>query len=377
MNRFDEVVPPFVRKLGPYVPGKPVKQAEQESGVRCIKMASNENPFGPSPAALAALRDAAAESNFYPDAENTELRRLLAARHGVKPEELLITCGSSSMLNIIARTLLAPGLNAITSERSFIVYPIAVRSTGAEFVTVPMRGNGFDLEAIAARITTETRAVFIANPNNPTGTLLEAPEMDRFVDRVPQKVCVVLDEAYAEFAEYFAGERGVQYSRSIEYVREGRNVVVLRTFSKAQGLAGIRIGYGIAPAGLMEYFARMKTVFTVSGVAEAAAIAALNDAGHIRRTQENNAAGAQWLTERIRELGIEVMPTWANFLYIELGEDASGVARRLQNEGVIVRPLTGSWGAPTAIRVTVGTPEQNQTFFRAFKKVMERTPVGI
>ncbi|MGH9522294.1 MAG: histidinol-phosphate transaminase [Terriglobales bacterium] len=376
MSRFDEVVPPFVRRLGPYVPGKPVKQAEQESGVRCIKMASNENPFGPSPAALAALRDAAAESNFYPDADNTELRRLLAARNGVKPEELLITCGSSSMLNIIARTLLAPGLNAITSERSFIVYPIAVRSTGAEFVTVPMRDNSFDLDAILAAVTPETRAIFIANPNNPTGTLIDVAEMDRFLDRVPQNVCVVLDEAYAEFAEYFAAERGMRYTRSMEYVREGRNVVVLRTFSKAQGLAGLRIGYGVAPAGLMQYFTRMKTVFTVSGVAEAAAIAALSDAGHIRRTQENNASSAQWLIEHIRELGIKVAPTWANFLYIELGEDASAVSKRLQNEGVIIRPLTGSWGAPTAIRVTIGTPEQNQVFFKAFKKVMEREPVN-
>lgn len=376
MNRFDEVVPPFVRKLGPYVPGKPVKQAEQESGVRCIKMASNENPFGPSQAALAALREAASESNFYPDAENTELRRLLAAKHGLKPEELLITCGSSSMLNIIARTVLAPGLNAITSERTFIVYPIAVRSTGAEFVTVPMRGNTFDLDGILAAINDHTRAVFIANPNNPTGTLIEPAEMDRFLDRVPKNVCVVLDEAYAEFAEFFAAERGVRYSRSMEYVREGRNVVVLRTFSKAEGLAGLRIGYGIAPAGLMQYFARMKTVFTVSGVAEAAAIAALGDKGHITRTQENNAEGAKWLIENLREMGLKVEPTWANFLYVELGEDASAVGKRLQNEGVIVRPLTGSWGAPTAIRVTIGTPEQNRIFLNAFKKVMEKAPVG-
>jgi histidinol-phosphate aminotransferase len=376
MSRFDEVVPPFVRALGPYVPGKNVKQAEQESGVRCIKMASNENPFGPSPAAVAALRDAAREANFYPDAENTELRQLLAAKHGVTPDQLLVTAGSSSMLNIVGRTLLAPGLNAITSERSFIVYPIVVRATGAQFITVPMRADSFDLDAILATVNADTRAIFIANPNNPTGTLISPPEMERFLDRVPANVCVVLDEAYAEFAEYFAAERGVVYSRSFDYVREGRNVVVLRTFSKAQGLAGLRIGYGVAPAPLMQYFARMKTVFTVSGVGETAAIAAIRDEAHIRRTQENNADGAKWLQERIRDIGLRVVPTWANFLFIDLGEDASPVARRLQNEGVIVRPLTGSWGAPTAIRVTIGTPEQNHAFLKAFKKVMERAAVN-
>jgi histidinol-phosphate aminotransferase len=376
MNRFDDLVPAFVRAIGPYVPGKPVKQAEQESGVRCIKMASNENPFGPSPHALTAMREAAAEANLYPDAENSELRRLLAERHNVKPEELLVTAGSSSMLNIIGRTLLAPGLNAVTSERSFIVYPIVTRITGGRFITVPMRGDSYDLDAILAAITPETRIIYVANPNNPTGTLIEAPEMDRFVERIPQHVCVVLDEAYSDFAEYFAAQRGVKYSRSIDYVHEGRNVVVLRTFSKAQGLAGLRIGYGIAPAELMQYFARMKTVFTVSGVAEAAAIAAVGDTAHIRRTQENNAAGAKWLEERIREMRVKVVPTWGNFLYVELGEDASAIGKRLQNEGVIIRPLTGSWGAPTAIRVTVGTPEQNELFIKAFKKVMEKAAVG-
>ena len=376
MNRFDDLVPPFVRALGPYVPGKNVRQAEQESGVRCIKMASNENPFGPSPNALAAVRNAAADSNFYPDADNAELRKRLASRHGVKPEEVLVTAGSTSMLNIMARTLLAPGLEAITSERSFIVYPVVTRAAGARFTTVRMRGDNYDLDAILAAINPETRIIFVANPNNPTGTLTDVPAMDRFLEKVPAHVCVVIDEAYSDFAEYFASERGVQWSRSMDYVREGRNVAVLRTFSKAQGLAGLRIGYGIAPFDLMQYFVRMKTVFTVSGVAEAAALAALDDTDHIRRTQENNAAGARWLEERMRTLGVRVVSTWANFLYVELGEDASPVAKRLQNEGVIIRPLTGSWGAPTAIRVTVGTPEQNEMFLKAFKKVMEKAAVG-
>lgn len=376
MNRFDDLVPPFVKKLGPYVPGKAVKQAEQESGVRCIKMASNENPFGPSPNAVNALREAAAESNFYPDADNAELRKRLAAKHGVKPEEVLVTAGSTSMLNIIARTLLGPGFEAITSERSFIVYPVVTRAVGARFTTVPMRGDTYDLDAILTAVTPETRLIFVANPNNPTGTLIDVPTMDRFMERVPKHVVVVLDEAYAEFAESFATERGQRYSRSFDYVREGRNIAVLRTFSKAQGLAGIRIGYGVAPTELMQYFVRMKTVFTVSGVAEAAALAAIDDTEHIRRTQENNSAGAKWLEERVRDMGFKVVPTWANFLYIELGEDASAVGRRLQDEGVIIRPLTGSWGAPNAIRVTIGTPEQNDKFFKAFKKVMEKAAVG-
>lgn len=376
MNRFDDLVPPFVRALGPYVPGKSVKQAEKESGVRCIKMASNENPFGPSAAALAAVRDSVGEANFYPDAENNELRRRLAAMHGVRPEDILVSAGSTSMLNIVARTLLAPGLEAITSERSFIVYPVVTRAAGARFTTVPMRGDSYDLDAILAAVTPETRLIFVANPNNPTGTLIEPDAMDRFIERVPKHVCIVLDEAYAEFAEYFAQQRGVRYSRSFDYVRDDRNVCVLRTFSKAQGLAGLRIGYGVAPTELMQFFARMKTVFTVSGVAEAAALAALEDTGHIRRTQENNAAGTRFLEERIREMGFKVVPTWANFLYVELGEDASAVGKRLQNEGVVIRPLTGSWGAPTAIRVTIGTQEQNETFLRAFRKVMEKEPVG-
>jgi len=253
---------------------------------------------------------------------------------------------------------------------------VVTRAVGARFTTVPMTGDTYDLDAILAAITPETRLIFVANPNNPTGTLIDVPTMDRFIERVPKHVCVVLDEAYAEFAEYFAAERHQPYSRSMDYVREGRNVAVLRTFSKAQGLAGLRIGYGIAPADLMQYFVRMKTVFTVSGVAEAAALAAIDDTQHIRRTQENNAAGAKWIEQHVREMGFKVVPTWANFLFIELGEDASAVARRLQDEGVIIRPLTGSWGAPTAIRVTIGTPAQNELFLRAFKKVMEKAAVG-
>jgi histidinol-phosphate aminotransferase len=270
----------------------------------------------------------------------------------------------------------APGLNAITSERSFIVYPIVVKAQGGQFITVPMRGDSFNLEAILRTIDPDTRIVFIANPNNPTGSLLPPEELDRFMDRVPAHVCVVLDEAYSDFAEYFARQRGVEYSHSLDYVRGGKNIVVLRTFSKAHGLAGVRLGYGIAPAEAMSYFARLKTVFSVSGMAEAAGLAAMDDEQHIRKTLENNAAGVDYLSKKIADLGFRVAPTWANFLYVEVGEDAGAFGKRMQDEGVILRPLTGNWGAPHAIRITVGTPEQNRKCVAALKKVTEKVAVG-
>ncbi len=373
---FDDLVPEHIRALHSYTPGKPVKQAEAESGVRCIKMASNENPFGPSPRALEAMRQAAAEANFYPDNDATELRYKLAALHQLEPDRVMVTAGTTALLGIIARTLLTPGLNAITSERSFIVYPIATQAAGGRLIRVPMKQDSFDLDAILAAIDSNTRIVYIANPNNPTGSLLDAATVTHFLERVPEHVLVVLDEAYCDFAAPAAAAAGIDYSHSLEYVRQGRRVVVLRTFSKAHGLAGVRIGYGMAQPALLNYFARVRTAFSMSEVAQAGALAALADREHIRNTVENNAAGAKYLLHEIAELGYRALPTFANFIYIEIGEDAAAAARRFEAEGVIIRPLTGAWGAPTAIRVTIGTPEQNRKFISALKKVMERTPVG-
>jgi histidinol-phosphate aminotransferase len=335
-------------------------------------MASNENPWGPSPKAVAAMQAVLNDCNIYPDNDSGELRDALATRHGVKPDEIVLTAGSTSLLGIIARTLLAPGLNAVTSERSFIVYPIATEAAGGQLIQVPMRRDAFDLKAVAAAVDGNTRIVYVSNPNNPTGSLIAAADLDRFLDKVPEHVIVILDEAYFDFAHYFATQRGVDYSHSVQYVKQGRKVVVLRTFSKTHGLAGVRVGYGIGPAELMSYFARMRTTFSVSVPAQAAALAALQDEAHVHKTLVNNAEQAQRLTEDLHELGFEPVPTWANFLYCELGEDAAAVAQRLQSEGVIIRPL-GPWGAPTAIRLTIGTPEQNGIFLNAFKKVMERS----
>ena len=374
MSDYSQLVPEHVRNLGGYTPGKSLRQAQQESRVNCIKMASNENPFGPSPMAVKAMQSVIAESNFYPDNDAGELRHRLAQLHGVKPEQIVPAAGSTALLGIIARTLLSPGLNAITSERSFIVYPIATQAAGGRLIRVPTLDDGFDLNAIAAAVDQHTRIIYIANPNNPTGTLIPAPEFDRFLDRMPEHVIVILDEAYYDFARDFAAIRGMDYSHALDYVNQGRKVVVLRTFSKVHGLAGVRVGYGIGPSALMSYFARMRTTFSISAAAQAGAMAALEDQGHIHKTIRNNSEQCERLAGKMIELGYSPIQTWANFIYCDLGDDAAAVATRLQAEGVIVRPL-GPWSAPNAIRITIGTPEQNDVFIHAFRKVMERASV--
>ncbi len=238
-----------------------------------------------------------------------------------------------------------------------------------------MREDGFDLEAILGAIDAKTRIVFLANPNNPTGTVLDAPAVESFVTRLPSNVVLVLDEAYYEFAVQFAALRRIVYSNSLEYVRQGASVVVLRTFSKAHGLAGLRVGYGLGPAELLGYCARMRNTFSVSSVAQAAAIAALEDEGHIVRVVENNAVQSRDIAQGLAELGYRVMPTWANFVFCDLGEDAAVITNRLQDEGVAVRPL-GPWGAPHCIRVTIGKPEQNQALLRAARKSAKGSAAG-
>jgi histidinol-phosphate aminotransferase len=376
MSKFAEMVPERVRALAPYVPGKPIRQAEAESGMKMVKLGSNENPFGPSPLAIRAMETATKSVHLYPDNDMMVLRERLAAHHGISHEQLIVTAGSTNLLDILARTLLSPGLNAVTSERSFIVYPIVTRSAGAELRQVPTRNDGYDLDAISDAIDSDTRLVYIANPNNPTGTLIPAKDMDRFLDRLPENVVVALDEAYFEYADWLAHERGVDYSHAVEYVREERSVVVLRTFSKAYGLAAARVGYGMGPAELLNYLARLKTAFIVNSVGEAGAMAALGDREHYEKSMRNNSAQLALLTRQLRELGYAPVESWGNFIYIETGEDASTLGRRLQMNGIIVRPLTGSWGARTAIRVSVGSPEQNSKFIEALKQVTTGATAG-
>lgn len=368
MNRFSDLVSKPAREMADYFPAPSPNQVSPASQPNLIKLDSNENPFGPSPLAIEAMQSAPAAAHYYPDDDCTQLRSKLAACHAVSPEQVLVTAGSTEMLSLLCHTMLVPGLNAVTSERSFIIYGMLVRATGAQLIQAPMRDHAFDLDAILAAINPQTRLVFLANPNNPTGTMLDAPAVDKFLAEVPAHVVVVLDEAYYDFATHFAALRKVEYSRSLEYVRRDASVIVLRTFSKTHGLAGLRVGYGLGPAELLAYCARMRNTYSVSSVSQAAALAALDDHNHIARVVSNNSSQAQVLTEGLSALGHRVVPTAANFLYCNVGKDASALALRLRNEGISVRPLA-AWGAPNAIRVTIGTPDQNELFLAAMRKV--------
>jgi len=339
-----------------------------EVTTRLIELASNENPFGPSPKALAAMQAALSYSHLYPDDQASELQKQLADHHTIRAEQVLIGAGSTEVINIIARTLLRPGLKAVASERSFIVYSIATSMAGGQLVQVPMREGGFDLDAIAAAVDGDTRVIFLANPNNPTGTIFSADAADKFLSRIPEDVVVVLDEAYYEYASFFAAERGFRYSHSPKYLREKSNVVVLRTFSKVHGLAGLRVGYALGPAGLLPRFAKMRSTYSVCVPAQAGAVAALEDKAHVQQCIAANASGAQWLGEQLSELGFHPTRTWANFIYCDIGQDADEFSQRMAVQGVLIRPL-GPWGAPNSIRVSIGTPQQNQAFAAAFRKV--------
>jgi histidinol-phosphate aminotransferase len=332
-----------------------------------IKLDSNENPFGPSPLAVRAMQAALSGCSEYPDDDASALRLKLAEHHGVQVEQVLVAGGLTEFLGMVARTFLAPGLNAVTSERSFIVYRMATEAAGAQLIEVPARQNGFDLDGIAAAANPNTRIIFLANPNNPTGTLVAADQVDHFLSRILEPV-LVLDEAYYEFAKHIAGRRGVKYSRSLDYVREGHNVVVLRTFSKAQGLAGARVGYGIASTELIASISRQRSMYCVSSLAQAGALAALEDSAHIRKTVENNTDQAERLFQAIAEVGYAVTPTWGNFLYCDIGAHARHFAEHLRLEGILVRSLD-QWGAPECIRITIGTPEQNDALLRTLKKL--------
>ncbi|WP_165665610.1 histidinol-phosphate transaminase [Metapseudomonas otitidis] len=359
---------PGVQKLSPYVPGKPVDELAREldldpSGI--VKLASNENPLGPSPKALDAIRAELAELTRYPDGNGFELKRRLAERCGVMPAQVTLGNGSNDILDLVARAYLAPGLNAVFSEYAFAVYPIATQAVGAVGKVVPARDFGHDLPAMLAAIDANTRVVFIANPNNPTGTWFGPAALESFLAQVPENVLVVLDEAYIEYAE------GDELPDGLDYLARYPNLLVSRTFSKAYGLASLRVGYGLSSAQVADVLNRVRQPFNVNSLALAAACAALDDADYLAESRRINDAGMLQLEEGLRALGLTWIPSKGNFIAVDFGRDAAPINAALLREGVILRPV-GGYGMPTFLRVSIGLPAENARCLEALAKVLAR-----
>jgi histidinol-phosphate aminotransferase len=355
-----DLAPAYIRAIAPYQPGKPISELArelrlQEEGI--IKLASNENPLGPSPMARRAAGAALADLSRYPDGNGFELKQALARRLGVAAQRIVLGNGSNDVLEMAARAFLAPGLEAVYSQHAFAVYPLAVQAVGATGVEAPARDFGHDLAAMRRALTARTRLVFIANPNNPTGTMVDARSLEEFVAGLPREVLVVLDEAYLE---YVPEGRAPD---SIGWLARYPNLVVTRTFSKVYGLAGLRVGYACAAPGVADLMNRVRQPFNVNSVALAAAAAALDDDAFVRKSVELNRAGMRQLTEGLDRLGLEWIPSSGNFVTFRVG-DAAGVFRRLLEAGVIVRPVA-SYGMPDHLRVTVGLESENARFLAA------------
>jgi histidinol-phosphate aminotransferase len=366
---------PAVRDLVPYEPGKPVEEVQRELGLeRVVKLASNEGPFGPLPEALDALSEAAPELNRYPDGGGFRLRTALAERHGVRFEEIALGAGADGVVDCLAQVSLDPGDEIVCGWPSFPSYVIGARKLGAEPKLVPLRDGRYDLDALLAAVTERTKLVYVCHPNNPTGTMNTRAELDDYFERVPDHVLTVLDQAYFEYVDVADYPDGVE-----EYLKRGRRVVVLRTFSKIFGLAGLRVGYGVAPAEVVTAIGKVRRAFDITLPAQVAAVASLAAPGaesELERRRRSNAEGRPVVEEALREHGFDpVGPAVANFVFAEVGEDSRPLFEQLLQEGVIVRPTAG-FGAPGGIRVTVGTPEENAFFRAALGRVLSaaRTP---
>ncbi|HRX90158.1 MAG TPA: histidinol-phosphate transaminase [Steroidobacteraceae bacterium] len=362
---------PAVQALAPYQPGKPIDELERELGIHnIVKLASNENPFGASPRAVEAAREALDTVGSYPDGSGHVLKQKLANLHGVGIDQITLGNGSNDALVLLAEAFLAPGLEAVYSQYAFAVYPIAVQATGAtcrQVAALPVgqqMAYGHDLVAMRAAIGPLTRLVFIANPNNPTGTYIEPPELLAFVRSVPSTALVVLDEAYFEYA------RSVPLQNGIEWLAACSNLVVVRTFAKAYGLAGLRIGYAVSHPEVADILNRIRQPFNVSSVALAAAAAALDDPAHVERAVAVAVSERARVAEVLRQRGLEVVPSAGNFLLVRIGPAAAEVYRRLLHTGIIVRPV-GNYGLAEHLRLTMGRVEENERLLAALPAALE------
>ncbi len=360
------LVPPYVASLTPYVPGKPIEEVEREYGVTNVaKLASNENALGPSPRAVAAVREAAAKMNLYPDGSAFFLKNALAARLRVEPREVFVGNGSNELIELLVRTFVLDGEEVLTSAQTFVAYRLAAQAHGRTLVEAPMRARfHYDLDAIKKLLSRRTKVVFLANPDNPTGTWFPEQELVPFLDAVPKDTLVVLDEAYVEFVE----APGFQDSLSLR--RKYQNLVVLRTFSKIHGLAGLRLGYGLARPEVVELVDRVRAPFNVNLIAQAAGVAALDDLEHVERSRALVREERPFLAEGLRSLGATVVPSQGNFLLADFpGRPGKELFEALLRQSIVVRPL-GGYGFPTAQRITVGLRSENERCLAALRKVL-------
>ncbi len=365
MNLCD-FAPEYIRAIKPYQPGKPISELAREMGLdetSIVKLASNENPLGTSPLALEAMVHALYDVTRYPDGSGFELKRALSKLYAVDTEQIILGNGSNDVLDLAARVFLKPGANAIYSQHAFAVYPLVTQTIGADGIAVPARDYGHDLPAMLDAITPETRMVFIASPNNPTGTLSSADELQCFMERVSRDVLVVLDEAYYEYLP------AANQADSINWLKLFPNLVITRTFSKVYGLAGIRVGFGLAHPEIANLMNRVRQPFNVSGIALAGAVAALNDSEFVQRSYALNRAGMLQLTDGFRKLGIEYIPSFGNFICFQVEgkpENTNRIYQSLLQQGVIVRPL-GIYDMPHHLRVTIGLESENQKFLQSLE----------
>ncbi len=357
-------LPDHIAGIAPYVPGRPEESiGEVAGGAQPIKIASNENPLGPSPRALEAAVNALRQSHRYPDGSGHLLREALAALHRLPASQILLGNGSTELVELLARTFLGRDGWAIMAGQSFVMYRIAVTAVNGRAREVPLNGMRHDLEAMAAACGPQTVLVYIANPNNPTGTYVTAEQIERYFDRLPAGLITVLDEAYAEYIDR------PDYPSGLDLLRQGKRIVVLRTFSKIYGLAGLRIGYCAAPADLVEGMERVRSPFNTSRIAQAAALAALEDEEHLERSRTENRAGMVRLEEGFRRRKLSFVPSVANFVLVDVERDAEEVHQALLRQGVIARPM-GPYRFPTSLRVTIGTEPQIELFLRALDGVL-------
>jgi histidinol-phosphate aminotransferase len=361
--------PDYIRAIAPYQAGKPIAEVAREFGLdeaAIIKLASNENPFGMPESSKRAMMEAAADLGRYPDANGFELKAALSQRYDVPADWITLGNGSNDILEIAAHAFVQKGESVVFSQYSFAVYALATQGVGGRGIVTPAREYGHDLDAMASAIEPDTRLVYIANPNNPTGTFVPAPQIEAFLARVPSNVAVVLDEAYNEYLS------PQDQFESTQWVRQFPNLVVSRTFSKAYGLAGLRVGFAIAQPPVTDLMNRIRQPFNVNSLAQAAAIAALNDKAFLEKGARNNAEGYRQLTAAFDEMGLEYVPSYGNFVLVRVGMDDGAGARvnlALLRQGVIVRPV-GAYGLPQWLRISIGLPGENATFIEALKKAL-------